>query len=168
MCKPNILTQQIPSLNNELTRLSIIGVGHPLFGDDYIGCWVTDRLKEQFSQSEKLQIISAESKPENIIGPIIRFQPDHVLLLDAVSGADPGSIVIIPWEKELLLDTYLFSAPLSKFCTFIHNETGCAIILIGIQIPFSDMSLEVSEPIQQTGRFIVECFQQILNESAEK
>jgi Ni,Fe-hydrogenase maturation factor len=125
-------------------------------------------LKEHIHESDKLQIISAESKPENIIGPIIRFQPDHLLLLDAVSGDDHGSIVIIPWDKELLLDTYLFSAPLSKFCTFIHNETGCAITLVGIQIPFADMSLVVSEPIQQTGRYIVDCFQQILKEPAGK
>ena len=155
--------QLIPSLNNcEHSKISIIGIGHPLFGDDYIGCWVTDRLKEKGMESNRIQIISAESKPENIIGPIIRFNPDHLLLLDAVSGCDHGEIITIEWKEELLLDTYLFSAPLSKFCTFIHNETGCDISLIGIQIPFSGMSLEVTAPIKKTGLQLVEALHELL------
>ena len=148
--------QLIPSLNKADTKISIVGIGHPLFGDDYIGCWVTDRLLELDIVSDRVQIISAESKPENVIGPIIRFHPDHLVLLDAVSGNDHGETVIIPWNVNLLLDTYLFSAPLSKFCTFIHNETGCEITLIGIQIPFSDMALELSEPIKTAGKKLVE------------
>ena len=163
MSKQNELTQLIPSLNkSKPSKVSVIGVGHPLFGDDYIGCWVTDRLIEKGIESDNLQIISAESKVENIIGPIIRFRPDHLLLLDAVSGIDHGEIVIIPWTEELLLDTYLFSAPLSKFCTFIHNETHCEITLIGIQIPFSDMSMEVSTPIKEAGLQLVEALQKML------
>lgn len=157
------LTQQIQSQNKEPLKVSVIGVGHPLFGDDYLGCWVTNQLLEQGISSDNVQVISAESNPENIIGPIVRFQPDHLLLLDAISGKDHGEIMVLPWTEELLLDTYLFSAPLSKFCTFIHRETGCEITLIGVQIEPSGMSLKLTPVIEKTGYQVVDALQSILS-----
>ena len=150
------LSQLIPSQNNN-ERISIIGVGHPLFGDDHIGSWITDQLKKQIpTNMEQFQIITAESNPENVIGPIRKFCPTHLLLLDAVSGINPGEVALIPWSKGLALDTYLFSAPLSNFCTFIYNECECLITLVGIQINPPSMSMELSEGVQNTGQQIVD------------
>lgn len=150
------LTQQIRSQNNQIQKISIIGVGHPLFGDDYIGCWVTDQLIAQGLPSDLIQVISAQSNPENIIGPIIRFNPDHMILLDAISGNTYGEIAVLPWEEDVSLDTYLFSAPLSKFCTFIQRECGCQITLIGVQIAPPTMAMELTSPVLQAGAKIVD------------
>lgn len=157
------LTQLIQSQNNKPARISIIGVGHPLFGDDYIGCWITDKLLEQNLVSKNIQIISAQSNPENIIGPIVRFNPDHMILIDALSGNQYGEINLIPWTVETILDTYLFSSPLHNFCRFVHWETHCAITLIGVHISPPSMSMEMTTPVIQAGNEIVSFFNSTLN-----
>jgi hydrogenase 3 maturation protease len=133
-----------------------------LFGDDYIGCWITDQLTKNGIPSDTIQVISAQSNPENIIGPIIRFNPDHMILLDAISGNEFGEIAVIPWNEDLSLDTYLFSAPLSKFCTFIQRECDCRITLIGVQIAAPTMSMEMTPQIKKAGNLIIDSLHELV------
>lgn len=159
----NTLTQRIRSQNNDNSRISIIGIGHPLLGDDYVGCWITNQWLTQEYLSKKIQVLTAESNPENFLGPIVKFNPDHLVLLDAISGMnEAGTISLIPWTEEVMLDTYLFSTPLSKFCAFIHHETQCEITLVGINIIPSGLSTEISPTIKQAGQQVIQALQQIL------
>lgn len=159
------LTQLIRSQNNQVEPTAIIGIGHPLFGDDYIGCWVTHQLQTLGNISDTIQIITAESNPENFIGPIVRFSPRHVLLVDAIAGEDISKIIVLPWQEELVLDTYLFSLPLTNFCTFLQREISCQITLIGITIASPVMSTSITPPVLAAGQQIVDFLQKTYKKS---
>ena len=63
------------------TRMVILGIGHPLRGDDGVGPWITTKL-EPYNTVHSMAI-TAYTVPENVIGPIIRLHPSHLLIIDA-------------------------------------------------------------------------------------
>jgi hydrogenase 3 maturation protease len=65
----------------DANRLVILGIGHPLRGDDGVGPWITTRL-EPFA-SNSIFVITAYSVPENMIGAILKIKPTHMLIIDA-------------------------------------------------------------------------------------
>jgi hydrogenase 3 maturation protease len=76
----------------------------------------------------------AGTVPESITGPIRRYQPEHVIFLDAADmGARPGTIAVIEPEKiqASLLSTHVL--PLSVVMDYLERETGAGVTLMGIQ-----------------------------------
>ena len=84
------------------TRLVIIGIGHPLRGDDGVGPWITNQL-EQYN-SGHITAITAYNAPENLIVPIIRLEPSHLLIIDA-------AIIPAKMEKQILYRSKIAYVP---------------------------------------------------------
>lgn len=152
----------IPSQSKTPCRIALVGIGHPFLSDDQAGLLVVRSLKNLLPEelSESVVCIEAGSNPENFLGPITRFVPDHMLLIDAVlSNQPPGSVLHLDWQPGMNLDSQPFSLPLDKFCQFIHTETHCTISIIGIQaikVSYgSQISPEVEEAIDITKRQLI-------------
>lgn len=66
----------------------LVGVGHPLCGDDAVGSLIAARLAPRFPG----RVIDAGSVPENYFGPLAAVEGRPVVFLDAAAGpAEPGS-----------------------------------------------------------------------------
>ena len=57
----------------------IVGIGHPLRGDDALGPSLVKRLDGHLDAL----CIDAGSAPENYLGKIIKASPDVILFIDA-------------------------------------------------------------------------------------
>jgi hydrogenase 3 maturation protease len=113
-------------------RLAIVGIGDELIPSDRLGMFAAQEIGEQ--QIPGVRIFFAGTVPESITGPLRRYQPGHVLFLDAADmGARPGTIAIIEPERiqASLISTHVL--PLSVVMDYIERETGTGVTLLGIQ-----------------------------------
>ena len=126
-------------------RLAIVGIGDELIPPDRLGMFAAQEIGEQ--QIPGVRIFFAGTVPESITGPLRRYQPGHVLFLDAADmGARPGTIAIIGPERiqASLISTHVL--PLSVVMDYIEREAGTGVTLLGIQPdltgPKKDLSAE--------------------------
>jgi hydrogenase 3 maturation protease len=113
-------------------RLAIVGIGDELIPPDRLGMFLAQEIGEH--QIPGVRIFFAGTVPESITGPLRRYQPGHVLFLDAADmGARPGTIAII--EPELvrvsLISTHIL--PLTVVMDYVEREIGTGVTLLGIQ-----------------------------------
>ena len=113
-------------------RLAIVGIGDELILPDRLGMYAAQVIGEQ--QIPGYEVFFAGTVPESITGPLRRYQPDHVLFLDAADmGARPGMIAVIEPEqvRVSLVSTHVL--PLPVVMDYVGRETGAGVTLLGIQ-----------------------------------
>ena len=134
--------------------MAYIGVGHPFLQDDRAGGLVISALAKLFAGSANHPLLlDTSGSPENFLGPIMRYHPNHIFLIDAVDMTmPPGSVVSLNWSTDLHLDAQPFTLPLDKFCLFISTECACPITILGIQAQQIGYGTEVSEVVRQAAQ----------------
>jgi hydrogenase 3 maturation protease len=143
-------------------RIAILGIGNELNGDDAAGVLVARELLKKNrereikpgSQSAKLYIVEAGLSPEAFTGPLRRFQPELVVLVDAAElGEPPGSVAWFDWFQADGMSASTHTLPPTVLAQFLMREIGCAVILIGIQPKClaleSGISKEVKRAVHQ-------------------
>ena len=127
-------------------RVVIVGIGHPLRGDDALGPCLVKRLEGQIDAL----CIDAASAPENYLGKIIKASPDVVLFIDAVDfSREPGYYQIL--EQEEILKTGLTTHDLSPrmLIEYLTKETQARIYLLGVQPKDLGLGQEISPVVQK-------------------
>ncbi|MBN2048596.1 MAG: hydrogenase maturation protease [Anaerolineaceae bacterium] len=133
----NMLQQLIQAQNNIApARVALVGVGHPLLGDDSAGLLTLRKvIRNHPKPPDNILLIEAGVAPENFTGPIRRFNPDVVMIIDAMDAQEsPGELLFTRWSPGMALDPQSYTIPLSTFAAYLHQALGCKIYLIGIQI----------------------------------
>ncbi len=113
-------------------RIAVVGVGDELNVHDRLGMLAAKEVEGL--HLDNLRVFFAGTVPESVTGPIRRFRPDAVVLLDAADmGVRPGSVAIVrPEEVQAnLLSTH--ALPLSVVMEFLAKDTGAKVLLVGIQ-----------------------------------
>lgn len=140
-------------------RLLVLGVGNEFEGDDGVGVALVRRLKKRWRSSRRFCAIDAGLTPENSIAAIRRFDPTHVLLVDAADmGLPPGSIGII--ERSMIsgvaISTHGLS--LSLIVDYLEREIGARVTVVGIQplrvSPGERISETVAESLSSLESFL--------------
>jgi hydrogenase 3 maturation protease len=119
-----------------LPRICFIGVGNDLRGDDSAGLLVARALLEDESITSlpTLLVLEGGPAPENCTGNIRAFQPELVLLIDAVQMNEaPGTIQWVPLDAIDGMSASSHSLPLSILAQFIRFEFDCDTAILGIQ-----------------------------------
>jgi hydrogenase 3 maturation protease len=174
-------------------KIAFVGVGQELRGDDAAGVLVIRRLAHltapghtprsgsgrknpaksrrqsqppESQQREEPLLFEAGPLPEAAAGPLRRYQPDWVVLIDAADmGEAAGSI---RWLDPLQVEGFSSSThtiPLSGFARYLSSELGCRVAVLGIQ----SKNLEFDSPVsEEVLRAIEEMAASINNECAEK
>ena len=107
-------------------KVVIVGIGHPLRGDDALGPCLVKRLEGHLDAL----CIDAGSAPENYLGKIIKASPDVVLFIDAVDfNKEPGYYKIL--EQEEILKTGLTTHDLSPrmLIEYLTGDPGADIFV---------------------------------------
>jgi len=129
-------------------RVSILGIGNELHGDDAAGMAIVRALAPLAHQ--QLQIVAGAHAPENCLGTICNFNPDLVLLIDAVDmGNLPGDIALIDWQATSGISASTHTMPPYMLGKYLQTMAGCHVVLIGIQPTSLCMETGVSLPVQQ-------------------
>ena len=95
-------------------RLAVVGIGQRLRGDDGVGPAVVGRLAGLLPDASLL-LLDAGHAPENCLGPIIRFRPDVILLIDAARGGSTHTL------------------SLAMLAGYLAAESGAAVHILGIE-----------------------------------
>ncbi len=123
----------------------ILGVGNILQGDDGAGPLLCERL----SGGLRAVVIDAGTVPENYIQPILRAQPDFLLIVDAVEfGAPVAAIRILEpaQTKRFAFSSHTLS--LHLFIERLTTDRPCEMRLIGIQPGSRRLGDAISPPMQ--------------------
>jgi hydrogenase 3 maturation protease len=138
-------------------RLAVLGIGNELRADDGAGVYVARALHVRLGPRKEYLVLEAGTAPENFGGPLRRFQPDLVLLVDAVQmDAPAGTVAWIEWEQVDGLSASTHTLPPSILATYLMSELQCQVALLGIQIARLDFGEPLSAPVQQAVEAVVE------------
>jgi len=121
----------------------LVGVGHPLLGDDAVGAAIAASLASRFFG----RAIDAGPVPESYLGPMLAVPGRPVVFLDAVAhGEPPGSWCVAPAAElaDRPADTHRASLGLLAGLLQAHDiETWIVGIEPGQLAPGSPLSPEV-------------------------
>ena len=144
-------------------RVSVVGIGHELRGDDAAGV-VVARLLKQHLGDPSLQVIEAGAAPENCCGLLFRFQPGLIVFVDAAEmGAEPGTVRRLSWDLVKSggvagFNVSTHTLPLQILADYLTAELGCPVCLLGIQpagIAMGDpLSPAVTRAVKAIARFL--------------
>ena len=139
---------QLAKLKNRLQgKVSIVGIGNRLRGDDGVGPEIINRLNNPLPH---LLLFDVGEAPENYLGKIVKQKPDTIVLIDAVDlGAPPGTIKII--EKDDIRDESLstHNVSLNLVGKYLQKETSADVFLLGIQPKTTEFGREISQPVKE-------------------
>lgn len=141
------------------TRVAIVGIGNTLRSDDAAGVLVVRALTESrlFRDRESLLVMEAGHAPENGTSTLRRFEPDVVLLIDAVEmGEQPGAIRWVEMDEIEGMSASTHSLPLSMLAGYLNWELKCEVTLLGIQPRTNEIGETVSVEVLRAVSEIVE------------
>jgi hydrogenase 3 maturation protease len=128
-------------------RVSILGIGRETHGDDVAGLMIVHDLAPHAHQD--LQVLVGAHAPENQLGPICRFDPDLVLLIDAADmGMEPGEIAYLEWRNTTGISASTHTMPIYMMGKYLETMACCSVALIGIQPVSTDVDMEPSVEAQ--------------------
>jgi hydrogenase 3 maturation protease len=133
----------------------LFGVGNTMLGDDGIGPWVAERMRDCPGWHAE----DCGTAPENFTGLVRKMQPRLLVIVDAADmNLTPGEFRRIPHNSvgQAGFDTH--SLPLTHIIEYLRESVPKMpdIILIGIQpgpVAFND---EVSAPVIRGGEAVAE------------
>jgi len=138
-------------------RIAVVGIGDELTPHDRLGMFAAREIEHLHLPGVK--VFFAGTVPESITGPLRRYQPEHVLFLDAAEMEErPGTIaVIVPGEiRASLVSTHVL--PLPVVMDYVEGEIGTGVTLLGIQPdlthPEKDLSGEDREFLNRNLRVV--------------
>ena len=135
----------------DATSIAILGCGSTLRGDDAAGSVIAERLASLESPASRLKAFPGYSAPENLTGEIKQYNPDLVLVIDAVDmGMRPGDTRLIPLEDVGGISFSTHMLPLPILMDYLHRETGCRVVLLGIQVSSLEFMAEMTPDVAQT------------------
>ena len=112
-------------------RVVILGIGNELRGDDGAGAALAESLRGKV----RAEVINGGEVPESYTGKVKEFNPEIIIVADAVDmGEKPGSVSLI--ERDKLADfpaTSTHNIPLKVLADYLHAETGAAVLLLAVQ-----------------------------------
>jgi hydrogenase 3 maturation protease len=129
-------------------RIAIIGVGDELLPFDCLGMFAAREIEKLHLPD--VVVFFAGTTPESITAPLRRFQPDHVILIDAADmGVRPGTIAVLkPGRIQAnLVSTHVL--PLSVVMKFIAQDSKTGVTLLGIQPDISKSTKRLTEIDQE-------------------
>jgi len=133
-----------------------VGIGHELCGDDAVGICLARTLRPLAAGNESLLVVDAGSAPENFTGPLRRFRPDLVLLVDAAQmDAEPGTVGWLDLQAVGGISASSHTLPLHILVAYLVAELGCKVALIGIQPEQTFADVPLTTCVQRAAEAVV-------------
>lgn len=143
-------------------NIVVAGIGNELRRDDFVGVEVVRGLKDKVSR--RVMLIETETVPESYIEQITKFNPTHILLIDAgLLGLQPGDFKFLKSSKALGSPTSAISThilPLRVFCEYLERTIRAKIAFIIVQPKRTDfgkgLGQEVGRAAEKLGKTLLE------------
>ena len=131
-------------------RIVIAGIGNPIRSDDYIGLKIVESLQGKVGSN--VCLIECETVPESYLLEIEKFNPSHVLLIDAaILGRKPGEANLAELDEVPAFSAVSSHVmPLRLFCEHIKKVTDAKISLLLIEPKSIEFEEGLSVEVQTT------------------
>jgi len=143
-------------------KIVIAGIGNPIRKDDFVGVKIVQDLQDKVS--ENVFLIECETVPESFLYQIVKFNPTHILLIDAaILGLKPGESKLMGSEE--LASFSAFSThilPLKVFCEYLGKMTKAKIALLLIEPGETDFGEGLTPLVEASSRKITNILQELL------
>jgi hydrogenase 3 maturation protease len=142
-------------------RLVVLGAGSVLKADDAAGVMVAERLIDHLGGENfpRLKIINGSTAPENFTGVIKKFEPEHVLIIDAADfKGNPGDIAVIDPAVVGGVSFSTHMLPLKIMLEYLRQEVGCGVAIVGIQPADLTFGGEVTAEVKKAVDEFVDIF----------
>ena len=149
----------------------MLGVGNEMNADDGAGPALARSLTRRLARLAVLPgllVIDAGLAPENFTGPLRRFAPDLLVLVDAADfsqaskRAMPGAAACLDFDDLDGFSASTHLAPLSLFRLFVTRELGCEVLLLGIQPAGTGPGRGLSPPVRRCVNRLARFFMNIM------
>ena len=148
-------------------RLAILGAGSTLKADDAAGVRVVEGLQGALATGRypDLLLCVGETAPENFSGKIKRFEPTHLLVLDAADlGQAPGTVMEIRPEDVGGPTFCTHMLPLRVMIRYLAEETGASVTLLGIQYKSIAFDGEMTAEVRAGVHLLQDALRRVLEE----
>jgi hydrogenase 3 maturation protease len=143
-------------------RLAVVGIGNELNGDDAAGMLIVRKLSPFIKDHPGIQVFEAGQALENITGALIRFRPDAILFIDALSvEAPPGSIHMLDPLLSQGFSASTHSLPLSVVIRYLLHEHPCDMHLLGVQVRDTAIGATLSSEVNRSIERITDEFKKM-------
>jgi hydrogenase 3 maturation protease len=133
-------------------RVVVAGIGNPFRRDDFVGVEIVRKLKNRVSKS--VYLIEGETLPESFLDPIAKFQPTHILLVDAgMLNLNAGSSKLVDPNqliKRASISTHML--PLRIFCDYLKETTDAKLSLLVIQPQDTSFGEGLTPKLKETAK----------------
>ncbi len=144
-------------IGNASARVAVLGIGNDLAGDDAVGVRIARELARRVGPRPDCLILDAGTAPENFTGPLRRFRPDLVLLVDAAHlSAEPGTVAWIDWQETDGLGGSTHTLPPSVLARFLVQELSCRLALLVVQPAQLQFGAPLSPEVAAAATSVVE------------
>lgn len=131
------------------SRTAILGVGSILRSDDGAGMYLIELLERALGERGDLLLLGGSTAPENFTGVIKDFAPDTLLVVDASQmGDEPGAVTLIPEDRISGATFSTHMLPMPVMLSYLREECGCAVHVIGIQPKSIEMGEEMCAEVR--------------------
>jgi hydrogenase 3 maturation protease len=128
----------------------IMCIGNRDGGDDAIGPYVADKLREE---QINVVVLDCGVTPENYTSVVKQHNTQHLIIVDAVDmGLEPGELRIVPKEKIGRMHISTHGIPISVLIDYLEQYIG-KISFIGIQP--KTMSGSMTDIVKKSGDKLV-------------
>jgi len=160
------LVEELISRLRGARRIVVLGIGSALRGDDAVGPRLARRLGRM--KADGVMVLDCATSPECYTGRVKDFKADHVVLVDAVeAGLEPGGVVVLSGDQLSGLAYNAHRLPLRLLATYLKEELGAEVTLVGVQAkhlglsPDVGLSKEVGEAVDRLKEAFEEVFRRL-------
>lgn len=122
-------------------RVAVLGIGNEVNGDDAAGIAAVRALLPRLAGQEHVLVLDTGAAPENYTGPVRRFRPDLIVLIDAAQmNEPPGTIRWLDWTETDGLSASTHTLPPFVLAKFLISDLHCDLGLVGIQPASNQMT----------------------------
>lgn len=146
-------------------RIGILGIGSELRGDDWAGMRIAQILEERCARKaeERLAVFYGSSAPENLTGEIKKYQPTHLIIIDAAdTSAEPGTITFITPEQLIGISFSTHMMPINIMVDYMLQSFTAEVIIIGIQPKLLTFGKPLSPQMQESIDQLAAALEQII------
>lgn len=159
--------------SNKQFKVVIMTIGNVLLSDDGVGPMIFHEIFNQLT-NDSLLLINAELNPENYIKTILRFNPTHVVMIDAIeANLEPGTILFF---KNTNIENKLFSQASTHMISILNinkrvleENKNIKILNVGIQVKSTEFGLQsIHSEVYESAMILSEYLSKMLSKVFRK
>jgi len=150
---------------DKTARIALVGVGNKDRQDDFVGLYVIQMLQAKGLQKENILLVEAGDAPTQFIPEIHTWDPEYILMIDAVDAKQiPGTVLNIPKDalNKYSIDSHS-NAKILLLDFLLGLNPKLQIYILGIQVKEISFMQQLSEEVLASADWLIEVFYRLLD-----